>query len=179
MKTIDMESLLKIFNLKKKKELINYCKNVQIYQSDFVAFISACKSGVTEYNYDFHFDDKVPVHLQLNESDRAALATHGIGIAKGKAKTTINKIFQTFEERKCRIAHLFYTGDLKYWYLFYFDNRDLNEYKNHWKRGKHIHLINDLWFPNMNAEEAWLQFWTEKLKMSSKVHIRYLEKIKA
>jgi hypothetical protein len=175
MKTVDIESLLNIFNLKKKSELINYCKKVQIYQSDFVVLILACKSGF-EYNYAFRFDDRVPEHLRLNESDRAALAANGIGPAKGKAKTTINKIFQTFKERKCRIAHLFYSDDLKYWYLFYFDNRDLDEYRNHWKHGKHIHLINDLWFPNMNAEEAWMQFWAGNLNMSSKIHIRFIEK---
>ncbi len=172
---MNSDNVLKIFNLKKKRELCNYCNTAQIRRSEFVAFISECKSGVHEYNYACHSTVKVPEHLRLNDSDNEALALNGIGIAKGKAKTTINKIFQTFEEGKRRIAHLFYTDDLMYWYLFYFDNRDMKEYQNRWKYGKHIHLINDLWFQNINAEEAWNQFWAGKLKISTKIHIRYVE----
>ena len=51
MKLIDIENVLSIFNL--KKELLNYCKTAKIYQRDFVAFISTCKSGITEDNYSF------------------------------------------------------------------------------------------------------------------------------
>lgn len=171
--TKDIESLLTLFNIKKKNDLIKYCKNVQIYQSDFVLLIKTCKLGF-EYNYAFHRDDRLPEHLKLTESDHLALAANGIGPAKGKAKTTINKIFQTFKDNRSLIGHLFYSDNLKYWYLFFFDNRDLEEYKNHWKFGKHIHLISDLWFPQLNAQDAWIKFWHGALQTTSKAHIRYI-----
>tara|TARA_B100000315_G_C14163102_1_gene400983 strand:+ start:66 stop:437 length:372 start_codon:yes stop_codon:yes gene_type:complete len=95
---MNYDNVLKIFNLKKKSELCNYCKTAQIRRSEFFAFISDCKSGAYEYNYACHSTYKVPEPLRLNDSDTEALASNSIGLAKGKAKTTINKIFQTFED---------------------------------------------------------------------------------
>lgn len=63
------------------------------FQSDFVVLILACKSGF-EYNYAFRFDDRVPEHLRLNESDRIALEANGLGPTKDKAKTAVNKFFK-------------------------------------------------------------------------------------
>ncbi len=173
LRTVDPEIFIKLFNIKKKRELVKYCKNLTIYQSDFVSFISLCKSGMSDYNYVSSFHDKVPNHLILKDEDRKALSSNGVGPLNKRAKKTVNKMFQFFEERCYSIAHLFYSDSLIYWYLFYFDNRDLSDMKNHWVKGQHIHLINDLWFGNMKADELWEKYLSGTLGVSSRIHIHY------
>ena len=173
LQTVDPDGFTKLFNIKKKRELISYCKNLTIYQSDFVSFISLCKSGMGDYNYLPFFHDKVPDHLILKVEDHKALRTNGIGPLNKRAKKTVNKMSQLFKERCYSIAHLFYSDSGTYWYLFYFDNRDLSDINNHWKKGQHIHLINDLWFKNMRADEVWKKHLSGDLGVSSKIHIRY------
>lgn len=178
LQTIDPEGFIELFNIKKKRDLIKYCKDLTIYQSDFVSFILLCKSGMADYNYVSSFRDKVPEHLILTGEDHKALSSNGVGPLNKRAKKTVNKMFQFFEERCYSIAHLFYSDSLIYWYLFYFDNRDLSDIKNHWKKGQHIHLINDLWFENMRADEVWEKYLSGNLGVSSRIHIRYSTKHK-
>ena len=173
LQTVDSEGFIKLFNIKRKRELVKYCKNLTIYQSDFVSFISLCKSGMGDYNYKSSFRDKVPNHLILTDDDHKALTSNGVGPLNKKTKKTIKKMFQYFIERCYSVAHLFYSDSLKYWYLFYFDNRDLSDIKTHWVKGHHIHLINDLWFENIKADEAWKQYLSGNLRVSTKIHIRY------
>lgn len=177
-RTIDPERFIDLFNIKKKRDVVKYCKDLTIYQSDLVSFILLCKSGQEDYNYVSSFHEKVPEHLILKDDDHKALTTNGVGPLNNRAKKTVNKMFQLFEERRCSAAHLFYSDTLIYWYLFYFDNRDLSDIKNHWKEGDHIHFINDLWFPNMKADELWEKYLSGTLSVSSRIHIRYSQEHK-
>ncbi len=64
-RTIDPESFIDLFNIKKKRDIVKYCKDLTIYQSDLVSFILLCKSGQEDYNYVSSFREKVPEHLIL------------------------------------------------------------------------------------------------------------------
>lgn len=173
LRTVDPDGFIKLFNIEKKGELVKYCKNLTIYQSDLVSFISMCKAGLSGYKYVSSFRDKVPNHLILTDEDRKALSSNGVGPLNERARKSANKMFQFFEERCYSIAHLFYSDSLKYWHLFYFGNRHLSDIKNHWKKGQHIHLINNLWFENMRADEVWEQYLSGNLGVSTTIHIRY------
>lgn len=175
LRSVDPEGFIRLFNIRKKRELIAYCKNLTIYQSDFVSFIELCKSDMRDYNYLTISHDKIPNHLRLTDEDHSALVSNGVGPLKKRAKKSANKMFQFIEERCYSKAHLFYSDSLVYWYLFYFDNRDLTDTKNHWIEGQHIHLINDLWFKDTKADEVWGKYLSGGLGVS-RMHIRYSTK---
>jgi hypothetical protein len=83
-----------------------------------VSFILLCKSDEGDYNYVSSFRDKVPEHLILKDEDHKALSSNGVGPLNKRAKKTVNKMFQLFEERCYSIAHLFYSDSLECWYLW-------------------------------------------------------------
>jgi hypothetical protein len=80
-----------------------------------------------------------------------------------------------FEERRMLSGHLFFTPDLAQWHLFYFDQRDFAERKNHWEGGSHIHLINHLW-PGRTAQAVWDQFCTGNPQMTNALHIKFFRR---
>jgi hypothetical protein len=125
-----------------------------------------------EYRYASHFDDKVPAHLHPTDEERTAIGQSSIGHIKGKSQKAVSKIFQLLIERRHFSAHLFYTTDGNYWYLFYFDQRDLAERKNHWKHGPHIHLISYHW-PNLRLDDVWNKVLKGETNFPNKIHLRY------
>ncbi len=90
----------------------------------------------------------------LTDEDHQALTSNGLEPFKVRTKKTVNQMFQYFKERCCSMAHLFYSDPLKHRDFFYLDNRVMSDLKNHWVKGLHIHLINDLWFKNIKVDEA-------------------------
>lgn len=124
-------------------------KRLTITRTSFIGLIMSAKSGDLEampYHRQMNCFEYVPEHLVPTEEDRAAFDANGPGQFKGKAKKFANKIFQTFEERKWIVGHLFYTPSQEYWHLLYFDAKDMSEKNNHWKvGGPHVHYISSLW----------------------------------
>lgn len=169
------EKLIRLFNIETKGELEKYCREVVVHGSDLVALILGGQAGaLAPYKYACHFDQKVGLHLNPSAEELSALSQNGVGLLKGKAKKVISKAFQTFKERRCLAAHLFYTPSHSYWYLFYFDQRDTASHRNHWVHGSHIHLISSHW-PNLTLEGAWQQVLSGNLNFPNKIHLRYLK----
>src|SRR5450759_3658213 len=126
MNTPNLSSLLEIFNIKSKRELVRYSRTVVIHQRDLVGvIIAAQQGGMVPYRYANHFASTVADNLHPNAEERDAIASNGIGGFKTRAAHKFtSKMFQLIHERRMLSAHLFYTLDHKYWHLFYSDNRD-------------------------------------------------------
>lgn len=169
----NVEGLISLFNIEAKTDLVKYCRSLVVRRRDFVALIAGARAGALEpYKYDCHFDQKVGAHLHPSKEELAVLNQNGVGLLKGKAKKAVSKTFQLIDERRCLAAHLFYTPCYTYWYLFYFDQRDVAAENNRWKHGSHIHLVSSHW-PNLTLENVWQQVLSAKLNFPNKIHLRY------
>lgn len=166
--------LFEVLNVRSKRELDKHCRRLLVSQQDFVELILAARRGeLAPYQYANHFARTVPGALIPNESENAAISKNGVGKFHTKgARKFASKLIQLFKERRSLAAHLFYTPDHRYWHLFYFDNRDNSDEKNHWKHGAHIHYVSDLW-PELSMSEAWAQVHSGQLAFADKLHIRY------
>ena len=124
--TPEFPKLIELFNLETKRELERYCSRFTLYKTDLVALILAARQGVLyPYRYSNHFERRLPKHLFPNEDERNALAENGVGSFKTKhASKFTSKLFQLHKEQRALAAHLLYTPDYRYWYIFCFDNRD-------------------------------------------------------
>jgi hypothetical protein len=165
--------LITIFNIDKKKQLEKHCRSITIFGEDFANLILACATDVLpSYHHWRHHREFQPEHLHLKDDDLRALVANGVGPMQPRARKTVNKVEALFEERRLLSGHIFFTADLARWHLFYFDQRDFSEHKNHWKGGAHIHLINHLW-PGRSAQEVWTQFCTGNPNMRGAFHVRF------
>lgn len=167
-------ALLELLNLKSKQEVMRHCAELVVHHQDLVALILAAQHGaIFPYRYANYFSDKVAPHLYPTGAEGQALAENGVGEFRSRgAKKFVSKMFQLFRERRMLAAHLFFTPNHQYWHLFYFDNRDTEESKNHWKCGAHIHYISDLW-STLSLREAWSQVTSGRVTVPNKVHLRY------
>lgn len=167
------QGVIDILNCKKKSDLEKYCRSFVLKSRDFAFAIHIAMAGnLAPYLYARCFRQWSPDHLDLREQDMAAFATSGSGPFTPGAKKTANKIFQMFEQRRMLAAHLFYTPNRDYWYLFYFDQRDTANPNRHWKHGPHIHLISHHW-PKLKLDEVWQNVQKGNVGFSSKIHLRY------
>lgn len=172
--TEHLSSLIEILNFKSKKDLDRHCRNIVVYQQDLFWLILAAQHGVFHpYKYANHFERNVSQNIYPNELEQQAIRENGTGEFTTKLATKFStKIFQMFREQRALAAHLFYTPDHRYWHLFYFDNRDTSDVKNHWKHGSHIHYVSDLW-PEITMSTVWQQVTNGQLYFPNKMHIRY------
>ena len=170
----NFEELINLFNIAKKKELIKHCKNLQICKDDLFRFILLAQNGVLPYKHIINHRDFVSEHLIPTDEDNHALRNNGVGLLKDRAKKWASKVDQLFIERRFLTGHMFFTESFDYWHFFYFDQRDLATYNNHWEYGAHIHLINWLW-PEYTAESIWKQFTNGNPIMKGSLHIKYID----
>jgi hypothetical protein len=162
-----------LVNITKKSELKKHCRSIIVTQRALSNLILGCDMGqMPPWGHQRHHRDFVPEHLELTEADRLALVGNGVGEMKPPAQKAVNKIGEIFDKRRMLSGHIFFTPDLAYWHLFYFDQRDFVERNNHFKGGSHIHLINYLW-PNLTAQGVWDQFCTGNPNMSGSLHVRF------
>jgi hypothetical protein len=162
-----------LIGITKKSELKKHCRRTTITQRALVNLILACETHmIPPWQHQIHYRDFVPDQLELTEADRLSLVSNGVGKMNSPAKKAANKIGEIFDKRRLLVGHLFFTPDLKYWHLFYFDQRDFAERGNHWKYGSHIHLINYLW-PSLTAEGVWEQFRTGNPNMQGALHVKF------
>lgn len=168
----NIESLLKIFSIEKKSDLVKYCKETLIHQSDFAGLVFACEGDQMPWRHKISYRDFVPTHLTPKGNLGSLLARNGVGTLNPDAKKEMRKISQLFLDRRYLVGHIFYTSDLKFWQFFYFDQRDIEQRSNHWEHGSHIHLLNHLW-PNLDAETLWNSFNSGNPKLSGALHIRF------
>ena len=170
-----IDALLKIFTIQKKAELTKHCRTATIYRRDFANFIIACEAGILPWQHRISHRDFTPEHLTLSDEDLEALASSKVGPAEGRTKTAINKVFQTFGQRRLLVGHIFYNADLSDWHFLYFDQRDTAKRGNHWTAGSHVHIINRLW-PAWNAESLWRKFLSGNVRLDDSLHIRFSDK---
>ena len=169
----DLNGLIRLFGIDDKQELKRYCKNLVVYSEDFYALILGGRAGAIEpYLYACHFNQQAPEHLVPSEEEKIAFSRRPVGSLEGKAKKLVVKLFQSLKDRRIFAAHLFYAPSKKYWQLFYFDQRDVQEAKNHWEHGVHIHYINDM-LVNQSLPEVWAKVLSEDTHFSSSIHLRY------
>lgn len=168
-----LEKLIGLFNLKKKREVERYCQKLVITSEDLSSLILAGRVGsFGPFKYACHFTECRPGHLEPKQSELAALASHGVGLAKGAALKAIRKMDQIFKERRLVSAHLFYERSQKYWHMFYFDQRDFTGTKNHWKHGPHIHYAQDM-FTREPLARIWSRVVSERPEFPPSLHVRY------
>jgi hypothetical protein len=172
--TPELPKLLEIFNLETKRQLERHCSKLTLHQTDLVALILGAQHGaLSPYRYANYFDRHLPVHLFPNEDEQKALAQNGVGPYKTKSASKFaSKLFQLHKEQRALAAHLFYTPDHRYWYLFYFDNRDTSTRLNHWRHGPHVHLIASIW-PGLELFEVWKKVKEGNFSFPNKIHLRY------
>jgi hypothetical protein len=138
--------LQKLLSIEKKTELKKYCRDITISMDDFTMLI--VNSSVIGYVHWSEHPEYVPEHLLYSDEELDALFDSPIGKKlTGKAEKCVNKISQTFKERRCLSLHLFSNINDYTWHLFFFDQNSVSG--THWKYGAHMHFVNHLW-SNLN-----------------------------
>lgn len=170
-----LNSLLAIFNINKKSDLISHCRDWPILKSDFANLICACMiQAIPIAHFRFHKHHH-PAHLVPKEQEHLALARNGVGPLSNEAKRFARKIDQMFEERRLLNAHLFIPREFPtHWHLFYFDQRDVDPHENHWEQGTHVHLMNMVTHPRLQVLELVRKLERDARPKLSGLHIRYL-----
>ncbi|MFT4564112.1 MAG: hypothetical protein ACI9BW_003874 [Gammaproteobacteria bacterium] len=167
------EALLRLLNLATKREVEKYCRKLMVSSEAFTDIILAGRiNGMKPYLYNCHFVEYTPEHLHPTPDDLNALGTSGVGPLNKRAKKTMNKVTQIFKDRRQFSAHLFYMPSHKQWHLFYFDQRDLTNDRNHWLHGPHIHYSRES-YTNKPLQEIWDNVTAVKPKLPKTIHIRY------
>ncbi|WP_174902156.1 hypothetical protein [Burkholderia pseudomultivorans] len=169
----EIRPLLAILLAKKKSDLSKLCKETVITENAFCALISACTAAQLPWQHQMSYRDIMPNNLQYTDQDSESLGRSIVGPLKKSAMKAWRKWHQILKDRRYLVGHIFYTRDHSNWHLFYFDNRDLTPYENHFKHGgPHIHLINHLW-PDHTCESLWTFFQDDNPKMTGAEHIRF------
>jgi len=168
------EKVIHLFNIEDKRPAEKYCRDLVISSEDLFHIILAGRAGgMAPYIYACHFAESMPEHLHLTENDHSALRSNGVGPLNREATKSLNKITQTFKDRRMFAAHLFYSPSKKYWHLFYFDQRDLEAHGNHWKvGGPHIHYSRES-FSNEPLEEVWRKICSKAPRPPKSIHVNY------
>ena len=170
-----LNSLLTIFNITKKSDLTDHCRDAVIEGTDLTNLIDGCMMGAIPIRHFRFHKHHHPEHLVPKDRDREAMARNGVGPLSKDAKRFVNKIEQIFEQRRLLNAHLFipveYPTD---WHLFYFDQRDVDQDRNHWEHGEHIHLMNMVTHPRLPVLDLVKKLDEEdRPKLGGGLHIRY------
>jgi len=167
------EDLVTLFNTERKRDVQALCRKLVIGSDEFANVVLAARvAGLGPYLYACHFAEVAPEHLAPSSEELNALGRSGVGTLSGKALAAVRKIDQMFEDRRLLAAHLFYDRSLKFWHLFYFDQRDYQADKNHWKHGPHLHYSRDS-FTREPLSEIWRKVCQPKPEFPKSVHVRY------
>jgi uncharacterized protein YlbG (UPF0298 family) len=161
--------LTTLFSLRRARELRKFCKHAIITTKDFSQTIMLCELNVLLWRHEIFRRDVIPEHLVPTDKEMSLLR----GLKAGDTiPKPINKIMNSFKERRLLVGHIFYNSDLSNWHLIYFDQRDTDAHQNHWSEGSHVHLINCVVRPNQNAAEVWKQFCEGNSQLGSAIHIK-------
>jgi len=152
--------LVEFLSIKNKAELEKFSRKIEITSHDFAVLVwNAASIG---YQHAIQHHEFRPKHLEPTDADV-------VGLRNKNAQSFIRKISQIFKDRRVLVSHMFRNSTR--WHLFYFDQRDREEGRqNHWKRGAHIHFVNDLW-PGYDPEKLWDIFSRADASVGGKLHI--------
>jgi hypothetical protein len=167
-------AVLDLMRLPNKAAVQKYCREVTITGSDFANVLLNARIGaLAPYQYVNHYDERRPSHLDPTDEELRAVADNGVGPARGKARKFLRKINQASEDRRLFTAHLIHHPDTPEWHLFYFDQRDMQRFDNHWKKGRsHIHYSrHDI--ANALARDIWAGVLASPPELPKSEHVRY------
>lgn len=161
-----------LFAIEKKSELIRYCKNATVTDHEFSELVVNC--GTIGYAHTPKWNEFVPEHLALTETDINAFRSTGTPVEKARLGKVMSKVRATFRERRYIAAHFFVSSPDK-WHLIYFDFRDTDEENdNHWFGGTHFHLVNHLW-PEHAPDALWSQFDQRRQCICGNIHVAFTQ----
>ncbi len=170
-----LEQLIYLLTLPDKKSVEKYCRELIVAHQDLGQFLLGARMGaVSPYHYACHFDDRVPEHLVPNEADSGGLARAFLDRQARRAQKVARKFSQIFQDRRMFCAHLLYTPSKAHWHLFYFDQRDMTPYGNHWRNGAHIHYSREC-YVNRSLDEMWADVCGSPPKVPASEHVRYVD----
>lgn len=169
----NLEGFIRIFNCRRKRDLERLCRATTLYGHDLFGLILSAGTPTFPYLHHSHAADFVPEHLEPSDNDLRTMSTAKVGTMAPEVAKAFGKIDQIFVERRQVVGHMFHTPNLYTWHFFYFDQRDANPRRNHWKGGSHIHLINFLW-PGRSAESVWREFTDAKAEMRDSLHVPFV-----
>ncbi len=150
-----------LFQITKKDECTKFCRDLFLDEFDLFLLIHNCNQiGLSHKSKFIQF---VPEHLELLAEDKEE-------IHKGNVQPITKKMRGIYPQRKYLHAHLFQNEDG--WYCFYFTYKDIDETKNHWINGPHIHLLNNLFY-HQGAEDLWNSLDQRKSKDPGRYHIKF------
>lgn len=166
-------ALVELLNFRRKRDAERHCRTLVVTKGALTDLILGGRVGaVAPYVYAVHFSETVGEHLQPTPEEIEAMSRVKVGRLEGKALKFTRKIGQVFAERRLFAAHLFYTPAKRYWHLFYFDQRDKQAERNHWKHGAHIHYTSDL-FLSTALDDVWRRVVVGDTGSLRSVHVRY------
>ena len=166
--------LMTLLSLDKKSDLIRYAKGMTITGDDLVRLIVGAEASLIGYGHEIYHRQILPEQLRITAQDlvEMANAAKATGVVHGKGLSTLNKVKQSFKDRRLLAGHMFSDAESGRWHFFYFDQRDYSESENHWEQGAHIHFLNHLW-PEYSMDDLGQQFAVGNPKFRGSVHIRF------
>jgi hypothetical protein len=154
--------LIQLLSIDSKAALEKYSRTIEITGHDFAILVGNAAS--LGYHHAIQHHEFRPEHLEPTKADLDALRNKN-------PQRFVRKINQIFKDRRLLVSHLFHNSSR--WHLFYFDQRDTQEdRRNRWKRGSHIHVVNDLW-PRYDPHKLWDIFSRADASAGSKLHIPF------
>lgn len=171
----DQSDLLDIFDITSKSKLVEHARTAVIQSDHFANLIMACKVELIPFGHIAIFQHHHPEHLALSDKDLKALSANGVGNFNAPAQKAANKVFAMFSERRLFNGHMFWPkthpGE---WHLFYFDQRDVDDHRNHWKGGSHIHLLNWVTHPRTNPNALLNELHcSNRPRLTGSLHVSY------
>lgn len=167
--------LLDIFDITEKSKLVEHARAATIRSGEFASLILACKVQAIPFGHIPIFKHHHPEHLELSDNDLKALSENGVGPFNPSAQKSANKVFAMFRERRLFNGHMIWPmthpGE---WHLFYFDQRDIEQHRNHWRGGSHLHLLNWVTHPRTDPNSLLQQLrGSQRPKLTGSLHISY------
>ena len=161
----DLLRIIRIFGVTTKKELVKYCRGLEITDRGLVALIlHADLLGFCHIRAHWEW---VPAHLEITDTFIKEIQESD----NAERLHAFRKIGQVFSQRRLFTGHLFYTSED--WHLFFFDQHDRAEDRNHWKHGAHVHYLSHLVRPDLSLQRVIDEINTDRPKIKGEIHIRY------
>lgn len=172
--TENFEKLVALFNIQDKGELRQWCRDLTVDSRDLAYLVFAGRiGGLSDYRYACHFHEQIPSDVPT-PVEFEAFGRSKVGTLAGDARTFARKLDQLMLVRRLFSAHLFYSPSHRYWQLFYFDQRDQAQRRNHWKHGPHIHYSSDL-LARLPSFAVWEKITVGNTRgMNSNMYLRYI-----
>ena len=153
-------TLKRLLEIRKKREVIKYCKSITLSEDDLVLLMYNCKK--IGFSWRSKFKEFVPKHLKITDCEVDELKQE-------KPQKLRKKVKSIFEERKKVCIHLFEKGSE--WHCFYYSDKDMETGEtSHFILGPHLHYISHLW-TGYKKQQVWEAFDKRKIEFEG-VHIK-------